>query len=87
MLEPLPGMLDILLVFTVKADQELKGEREGGLEWTVIGDGGSRNNEEVEEKTRCCETNDNTPNNFVDKEEVVGEGITKKEESCLEHEG
>jgi len=53
MLYPPLGSLEVLLVFTVKANQEPDSEREGGLEWTVIGNCGSRNNEEVEEKSKC----------------------------------
>jgi len=84
---PLLGSLEVPLVFVVKANQVAEEEREGGLEWTVVGKGSSRHNEQVEEEAKCCETNYNTGNSFVDEEEVVGEGITKKEESCLEHEG
>ena len=36
---PLPGSLDILLVFIIGAYQEAKGEGERGLEWAAVREG------------------------------------------------
>ena len=72
-------------MFAVEADQESKDDGEGGLECTVVGKGSSGNDEEVEKKTECRETNDNAGNDPVDGEEVAGEGVAKEEESRLEH--
>lgn len=74
-------------MFTVEANQETKDSGEGGLEWAVVGKGSDRDDEEIEEKTKCREPDDNASDDFVDGVEVVGECITEEEESSLEHEG
>ena len=74
-------------MFVVETDHKTKDEGEWGLEWTVVREGCSGNDEEVEEKTERGETDCDAGDNLVYEEEVVGEGITKEEESTLEHEG
>ena len=74
-------------MLAVEPDQGSKDKGERGLEWTVVGKGSRGNDEEVEEKTGYRETDGNVSDNFVDGEQVVGEGITEEEESELKHEG
>ena len=57
------------------------------MEWTVVRENGSENDEQVEEGTRRGETDGDAGDNLVDGEEVVGEGIAKEEETGLEHHG
>ena len=85
--EPLLGSLEVLPVFVVKTNHEAKDEGEWGLEWAVVGESGGGNDEQVEEETKCSETDDDTGDSLVDEEEVVGEGITEEEEGSLEHQG
>jgi hypothetical protein len=86
--EPLPESLEVFLVFVVEANQKSKDEGEGGLEWAVIGKESGDNDEEIEEDSECCETDENAGDNSVDGgEEIVGEGKTEEEESDLEHQG
>ena len=66
-------------MFAVEANQETKDNGEGSLEWAVVGKGSGGDNEEVEEKTEYCKTDDNTCDDSVDGVEVVGEGITEEE--------
>jgi len=73
-------------MLVVGANKKLKEKGEGSLERMIVEECGSRNNKQVKEDTKCCETNNNTGNYSVDGEEVVGEGIAKEEESNLEHE-
>ena len=79
--------LEILLVFVVETNHEAKDERERGLDWTIVGESGSGNDEEVEQQTKYGETNGDAGDNLVDGEEVVGEGVSKEEETGLEHQG
>ena len=85
--KPLPGLLEALFMLAVEPDQGSKDKGERGLEWTVVGKSSRGNDEEVEEKTGYRETDGNVSDNFVDGEQVVGEGITEEEESELKHEG
>ena len=73
-------------MFTFEANHVADDEGYWGLEWAVVGEGGGGDDEQVEEDTERGKTNDDPCNDTVDSKEVVGEGITKKEESGLEHE-
>ena len=84
---PRLGSLEVLLVFVVEANQEVKNEGERGLEGAVVGECSSGNNEQIKEDTKCGETDGDAGDNLVDGEEVVGESISEEEESGLEHEG
>ena len=57
------------------------------MEWTVVRESCSGNDEEVEQETERGETGGDAGDNFVYEEEVVGEGITEEGENTLEHEG
>ena len=70
----------------VEANHEADDEGDWGLEWTVVGESGSGGDEQVEEDTERCKTDYDPGDDTFDSEEVVGEGITEKEESGLEHE-
>ena len=72
-------------MLVIGVNHEAKDEGEWGLKWTVIGESGNRDNKQVEEKTKCGETDGDAGGSLVDEEKVVGEGITE-EESDLEHE-
>ena len=52
---------------------EANDEGEGRLKWTGVGQGGSGNDKQVEEEAKCCETDEDASNNFLDEEEIVGE--------------
>ena len=85
--ELLSGSLKILLVFVIETNHGAKDEGERGLEWTVVGESCGRNDDQVEEDTKRCETNGNAGYNLVDREEVVGEGASEEKESTLGYEG
>ena len=74
-------------MFVVETNQTVKDEGERGLEWTVVGERGNGNNEEVEEKAERGETDSDAGGNLVDEEKVFGDGIADEEESGLEQEG
>ena len=57
------------------------------MEWTVVRENGSENDQQVEEGTRRGNTDGDAGNNHVDGEQVVGETIAKEEETGLEHHG
>ena len=73
-------------MFVTEQSQKVKDEGEWGLEWAVVGKGGS-GNDEVEKETERGETNDDAGDDFVDGEEVVGKSINEEEESGSKHEG
>ena len=68
-------------------NQKSKDKGGGSLEWAAVGRSSGENDGEVEEKTDCRGIDDNTCDNFVDEEEVIGEGVTEEEWEGLEHEG
>jgi len=81
--EPLPGSLEVLLALVVEMNQEAKDKGGRGLEGTVVGEGSSGHDEQVEEETECGETDRDASNSSVD-EGVVGERVTE-EEGGLKH--
>ena len=66
-------------MLVVEPDHETNDEGEWGLEWTVIGQSGGGNDEQVEEETKNGKTDDDPSDGVVDSEEVLGECITKEE--------
>ena len=85
--KPLLGSLEVFLMFVVEINHKAKDEGEWGLEWTVVRESCSENDEEVEEETERSETDGDAGDNLVYEEEVVGEGIAEEGESALEHQG
>ena len=85
--KPLLSSLEVPFVLVVESNQVAKDEGGWGLERAVVGKGGSGNDEEIEKETERGETDDDTGNDPVDGEEVVGKSITEEEESGLKHEG
>jgi len=49
--EPFPGSLRVLLVLVIETNQETKNEGDRGLEWAVVRQGSSGNDEQVGEET------------------------------------
>ena len=74
-------------MFVIETNYESKNAGERSLEWTVVGESGSGNDEEVEQETKRGETDGDPGGSLVYGEEVVGEGIAEEEESALEHQG
>ena len=74
-------------MFVVEINHKAKDEGEWGLEWPVVRESRSGNDEEVEQETERGETDGDAGDNLVYEEEVVGEGVAEKGESTLEHEG
>ena len=86
MSKPSSSPLEVPPVFIVEVNHVADDERARGLEWTVVGESGSGENEQVEEETEGGKTDSDCSDNFVYGEEVAGEGITEKEKCGLEHE-
>ena len=73
-------------MFIVEANYEVDDEGGWGLEWAVVGEGRSGDDEQVEQDTERGKTDEDPSNDCIDGEEVIGEGIAEKEKSGLEHE-
>src|ERR1700753_3120005 len=82
-LEPTPGLLEVILVFIFEAEQDAKEEGERSLEWAIVGERRSKNDEKIEEETEACEGDGDCGDCVVDGEEVDRDGVTEEEKSGL----